>query len=181
MSAVCSKCRYHFQVTVSSTPGIGQPSQGRQNHVHHLVYKSGRPGNNAAPPEVTSKGQTAETYNYECSYLACPAAVTVRVFSPVLHKEWVQMLTDLDVVYKRADEAIAAQPDRMEGIGRPQPINVLLNLRTYISNALHNSQQSKSISAINKRFMSCFGVEGMPCKDLLEFLGFVKVCASGSL
>ncbi|GES61066.1 ubiquitin carboxyl-terminal hydrolase [Aspergillus terreus] len=62
----------------------------------------------------------------------------------------------------------------MEGIGRPQPINVLLNLRTYISNALHNSQQSKSISAINKRFMSCFGVEGMPCKDLLEFLGFVK-------
>ncbi|KAL4892646.1 hypothetical protein BDV59DRAFT_193527 [Aspergillus ambiguus] len=60
----------------------------------------------------------------------------------------------------------------MEGIGRPQPINVLLNLRTYINNALHNSQHSKSISAINKRFMSCFGVNGIPCKDLLEFLGF---------
>lgn len=95
----------------------------------------------------------------------------------MLHPEWVQLLTDPELLLQRADEAIATHPERLEGIARPQPINVLENLRTYIINAFNPSQQGKSISAINKRFMACFGVEGKPCKDLLEFLGFsVKVC-----
>lgn len=123
-----------------------------------------------------------ETFQYECSYLTCPVTVAVRIASPILADEWVRQLVDPDLLRQRADEAIATHPERLEGVGRPSPITVLENLRTYISNALHNSQQSKSISAINKRFMTCFGVEGRPCKDLLEFLGFsVKVCIITSL
>ena len=87
------------------------------------------------------------------------------------------MLTDLDQLRKRADEAVAAYPDRLEGTGQPQPINVLDNLRAYISNTLYDAKRSKPISAVNKRFMMSFGVAGKPCKDLLEFLEFSpKVC-----
>lgn len=175
VSAICSKCRYHLQLVVTSTPGIG--SQSLPGHIHHLVYKSGRQRGGASAEEITPKGQVAETFHYDCSYLTCPAAVSVRIVSPVLHPEWVQLLTDPELLLQRADEAIQTHPERLEGIARPQPINVLENLHAYISNAFNPSQQNKSISAINKRFITCFGVEGKPCKDLLEFLGFsVKVC-----
>ncbi|KAE8356901.1 hypothetical protein BDV28DRAFT_126391 [Aspergillus coremiiformis] len=172
VSAVCSRCRHHLQVVVSSTPGIGQPSSRFSDHVHHLVYKSGKYRGGAASEEVSPKGQMIETFYYECSYLTCSVSVSVRVASPVLNEDWVRLLIDPEVLQQRADEAFAAHPDRLEGVARPQPINVLMNLRAYVSNALVDSQQSKSISAINKRFMTCFGVEGKPCKNLLEFLEF---------
>ncbi|OGM39949.1 putative ubiquitin C-terminal hydrolase [Aspergillus bombycis] len=172
VSAVCLRCRYHLQVDVSSTPGIGQSSARFSDHVHHLVYKSGKYRGGAVPEEVSPKGQLLETFHYECSYLSCSVAVSVRFASPVLNDDRVRLLVDPEVLRERANEAFAAHPDRLEGVAPPAPINVLLNLRTYISNALLDSQQSKSISAVNKRFMTCFGVEGKPCKDLLEFLGF---------
>lgn len=159
------------------TGGITQPSQNLSSHIHHFVYKSGRQRGGVSPIDVTPKGQVAESFHYDCSYLSCSASVSVRVLSPVLTDDWVRLLTDVDLLGTRADEAIAAHPERMEGIGRPMPITVLSNLRIYIANSLRDTQHSKSISAINKRFMACFGVEGQPCKELLEFLGFTfKVC-----
>ncbi|KAF9883484.1 ubiquitin-specific protease ubp2 [Aspergillus nanangensis] len=172
VSAICSECRYHLQVGVSSDPGIGHTNHALPNHIHHFVFNSGRHGDSNSPAEVTAKGQAVDTFYYECSYLTCPVSVHVRVVSPILNDGWVKLLTDSELLHQRAEEAIAAHPTRLEGIATPLPINVLLNLRAYINNALHDTQQSKSISAINKRFMSCFGVEGKPCKDLLEFLGF---------
>ncbi|PYH89924.1 cysteine proteinase [Aspergillus ellipticus CBS 707.79] len=172
VSAICPKCRYHLQLVIGYTPGMGQPSQNLLGHIHHLVYKSGRQRGGASPEEITAKGQTAETFHYECSYLTCPVVVSVRVSSPVLNYDLVRLLTDPELIRERADEAAAAHPERLEGMSQPQPINVLENLRAYISNSFDTKQQSKSISAINKRFMSCFGVEGKPCKELLEFIGF---------
>jgi len=90
----------------------------------------------------------------------------------VLNPEWTHLLTDPDLLAARTDEAMAANPERLEGIPRPLPINVLDNLRAYVYNALHDSTRSKPISAINKRFVVCFGVDGSACKELLEFLGF---------
>lgn len=172
VSAICSRCRYHLQVVVSSTPGIGHPSSRFSDHVHHLVYKSGNYRGGPAPEEVSPKGQMLETFHYECSYLTCSIAVSVRFASPLLNEDRTRLLIDPKLLRERADEAFAAHPDRLEGVARPQPINVLMNLRAYVSHALLDSQQSKSISAVNKRFMTCFGVEGEPCRDLLEFLGF---------
>jgi len=82
-------------------------------------------------------------------------------------------MTDRESLRKRAEQAIAAYPDTMEGMGAPEPINVLDILRLYLTNALRNHQRSKPISPGNKRFMHSFGAEGVPCKDLLEFLEFV--------
>jgi ubiquitin carboxyl-terminal hydrolase 25/28 len=142
------------------------------NHVHHLVYQSGRQRNGFNIEEVTPKGQRVETFYYSCSLPTCAATVSVRILSPLLGPEFVRLLTDLDLLKERTDEAISTNPERLEGITRPLPINVLDNLRTYIYNALHERQLSKPISAINKRFVVCFGVEGQACKGLLEFLGF---------
>lgn len=172
VSAICTKCRSHLQMVVNYAGGITQPSQNLSGHIHHLVYKSGKQRGGVSPVEITPKGQVAESFHYECSYLSCSTAVSVRVLSPVLTDDWVRLLTDVDLLAERADEAIAAHSERMEGIARPLPITVMSNLRIYISNALRDTQHSKSISAINKRFMACFGVEGRPCKELLEFLGF---------
>jgi ubiquitin carboxyl-terminal hydrolase 25/28 len=76
------------------------------------------------------------------------------------------------MLQKRTDDAFAADPERLEGVPRPEPITVLMNLRTYINNVLRNSQLSKTIQANNKRFMTSFGVNGEPCRDLFEYLGF---------
>ncbi|KAL1980380.1 hypothetical protein VTN96DRAFT_4224 [Rasamsonia emersonii] len=169
VSAICSRCRYHLQVVVHNTSATSTNLPG---HIHHLVYKSGRQRVGPSTAEVTPKGQLVETFHYECSYPTCSAVVSLRMVSPVLGPEWVQLLTDQELLKKRADEAIAANPERLEGIARPLPVNVLDNLRTYIHNALHEPQRSKPISAMNKRFVVCFGVEGKACKDLLEFLEF---------
>ncbi|KAA8649813.1 ubiquitin-specific protease UBP2 [Aspergillus tanneri] len=172
VSAMCLKCRCHLQVVVSRTSALGTSGQGLADHLHHLIYKSGKHRGGTSPEEITPKGQIVETYHYECSYLSCSTGILVRVASPVLNQDSVRLLTDPELLRERAEEAIASYPDRLEGVALPLPINVLLNLRAYLYNALNNGQHSKSISAVNKRFMTCFGVEGMPCKDLLEFLEF---------
>ncbi|KAI9038196.1 ubiquitin-specific protease UBP2 [Aspergillus affinis] len=171
VSAVCLKCRCHLQVIVNLTSALGHTHQD-PDHVHHLVYKSGRQVGGPSPEEITPKGQTAETYRYECSYLTCSIAVSVRIASPILNEDWTQLLTDPEVLQKRASEAMATYPDRMEGMAVPDPLTVLLTLQAYMANALNDGQRSKSISSVNKRFMNCFGIEGRPCKELLEFLEF---------
>lgn len=123
-------------------------------------------------PETTEKGQVAETFHYQCSYISCSAMVSLRILSPILTPEMVHLMIDPDLLRERAKQALATYPESIEGMGDPQPISVLDNLRLYISNALRNAQRGKPISAANKRFMHSFGVEGTPCKELLEFLEF---------
>ncbi|KAJ5505581.1 Peptidase C19 ubiquitin carboxyl-terminal hydrolase 2 [Penicillium expansum] len=173
VSAICTKCRYHLQVVVNYTSHMGALGQNQGKHLHHLVYKSGRQKNGLTLPEETAKGQVAETYHYQCSYISCSAMVSLRILSPILSPEFIRLMTDKELLRKRAEEAAAAYPESMEGMGDPHPINVLDNLRLYITNALRNPQRSKPISSVNKRFMHSFGVEGAACKDLLEFLEFM--------
>lgn len=170
VSAVCAKCRYHVQVIVAHTNGSNQQDQTFPGHVHHFVYRSG--GQIGDGEEVTTKGQIAETFSYQCSFLTCSVEASVRVVSPILGPEMLQVLTDPERLRERVDEAVVSHPSRLKDVARPQVINVLENLRTYVSNALHGSSMSRSISAVNKKFMICFGVEGEPCRDLLEFLEF---------
>lgn len=172
--AICAKCRHHLQVTVSNSDTVGQPGQGITNHIHHLVYQSGQFGKDAC--EVTAKGQSVEVFHYECSYFTCSTRVSVSVASPLLSEYWVWILMDKGLQQARTEDAIAEYPDLL-GVGQPPAIEVLTNLRTYISNALRNRQRSRPIPAVNKRFMTCFGAKGQPCRRILEFLEFTyKVC-----
>lgn len=122
--------------------------------------------------EVAEHGQVAETFHYQCAHPSCSAMVSLRISSPHIGPKAAFLLTDAEAIRERAEAAIAAEPERLEGIAKPLPINVLDNLRLYLNNALHNRQFSKAIAPNNKRFMISFGVGGAPCKELLEFLGF---------
>ncbi|CAI7606909.1 unnamed protein product [Penicillium pancosmium] len=173
VSAMCSKCRCHLQLVVNhNNTGSSFTRSQKGDHIHHLVYKSGRQRGSTSVEEMTTSGQVAETYHFQCSHLSCSAMVSLRILSPLLNRNFVQTLTDVDAVRKRADEAIAANPDRLEGMTSPLPITVLDNLRIYLNNSLHNKELNKDISAINKRFMLAFGLKGAPCREVLEFLGF---------
>jgi ubiquitin carboxyl-terminal hydrolase 25/28 len=94
--------------------------------------------------------------------------------SPLVNAEFTQLLTDPDIIKRRADEAFASQPERLEGVAAPLPITVMDNLRLYLTNALRHGDRSKPITQVNKRFMVSFGVKGEPCRQLLEFLGFSR-------
>lgn len=142
-------------------------------HVHHLVYKSGRQKGSRMAEEVTEKGQVVETYHFQCSHASCSAMVSLRILSPLINPQFLELLSDPARIRERAEEAIADQPERLEGMAIPTPITVLDNLRLYLHNALHSHERSKAISSANKRFMLSFGLEGTACKEILEFLGFV--------
>lgn len=169
---MCTKCRYHLQVVVNHTGGGNAfARRNAEDHIHHLVYKSGRQQGGTST-EMTEQGQVAETFHYQCSHLSCSAVVSLRILSPLINPKFASLLTDPETIRQRAEAAIAAEPERLEGMAKPLPINVLDNLRLYLNNALHNRQFSKAIAPNNKRFMISFGVEGLPCKELLQFLGF---------
>lgn len=178
VSAICSRCRCHLQVVVNhNSGGHTFARHPREGHIHHLVYKSGRQ-HSTSSVEVTEQGQVVETFHYQCSHISCSAMVSLRILSPLLNPQFVYLLTNPEAIRQRAEEAIAAEPERLEGIAKPLAINILDNLRLYLSNALHNNKFSKAISGNNKRFMISFGVEGKPCQQILEFLGFTyrEVC-----
>lgn len=98
--------------------------------------------------------------------------VSLRSISPLLSPGFVDLLTNPVLAQKRAAEAIAANPERLEGVTHPLPITVLDNLRLYLTNAIRDPERSKPITKGNKRFIVSFGLKGEPCKDLFEFLGF---------
>ncbi|KAJ5334160.1 hypothetical protein MYU51_004635 [Penicillium brevicompactum] len=180
VSAMCSKCRCHLQVVVNYTSSMQASNQAlKEQHLHHLVYKSGRQKNGLSMPEVTHHGQTAETFHYQCSHASCSAMVSLRILSPILGADYIHLMTDKDLLRKRAEEAFATYLETMEGMAKPEPINLLDNLRLYLTNALRNPQRSKPIASGNKRFVHVFGVEGAACKRLLEFLGFTYFEESG--
>lgn len=174
LSAVCSICRYHLQMVVNYNGGGNAFAVAKiGEHIHHFVYKSGRQQGSRMAEEVKEKGQVVETYHYQCSHLSCSTMVSLRILSPLITPQFLELLADPTVIRERAEEAIAAQPERLEGMAVPAPITVIDNLRLYLYNALHNPERSKEISSSNKRFMLSFGLNGTACGDILEFLGFV--------
>ena len=168
VSAVCLLCRYHLELGLS----YKNHKKGDSGHLHHLVYSPHLANVENPRNPFGSKGQELESYYFECSYSTCSAIVMAKFLSPLFRPHFVDILTDDEMLKKRATEALEAEPERLEGLGRPLPITVLSNLRTYIENSLHHPEKNKAITSNNKRFMTCFGVGGRPCRELLEFLEF---------
>ncbi|KAK2737240.1 ubiquitin-specific protease ubp2 [Myotisia sp. PD_48] len=168
VSSVCLNCRYHIQLAISYKNQLVCHSGA----LHHFVYSSKARFDSKYKNPYQLPGQRVETYYFACSYQDCSANVSLEIQPPVLTSEWVDLLTDTEKLHERAEAAIKSQPDRLEGISPPHPINTLSNLKAYIDNALYDDQRSRPISLANKRFILSFGVGGEPCKPLLEFLNF---------
>lgn len=164
VSSVCAKCRCHLELTITYKDSV--PETG---HIHHLVPTPGEFEN-----PFRSKGQQQEAYQFYCSDSQCSAHVTLKLRSPLFKPEWINLLTDEKLLAERMEEALKVSPDRLEGVSRPLPVTVLSSLKTYIDIALQDEQRSRTIAPGNKRFTTCFGVKGKPCKSLLEFIGFTS-------
>jgi ubiquitin carboxyl-terminal hydrolase 25/28 len=118
----------------------------------------------------TNSFEWVDTQRFECSAPLCSAKLTIRFRPPRLPPAWVSLLTDPEIIKERAAKAISEDPERLEGIAAPSPVDVMMNLRHYIVNAL-NTHEKRIILGNNKKWMVCFGES---CSELLEYLGFSR-------
>ncbi|KAF3490497.1 ubiquitin-specific protease [Arthroderma uncinatum] len=167
VSSICQKCRLHLELGIvfKNQLACGTGS------LHHLTY-SHKESTDRLRNSFQTKGQPLEVYVYTCAHTGCSASVHLKLSAPLLTPDWVDLLTNEDTLKQRVDDALALEPERLEGIGRPLPLTVLTHLKTYIDNALHDEQRNRSINLANKKFTVCFGSGGEPCKPLFEYLGF---------
>lgn len=172
VASFCYECRCHLLMIVEFQNGNGErPCPNSQYPLHHFIHHPQSSSRRQNSVDTHRGDRWVDQQRFECSSPYCPAVVTVRIRPPRITAQWKTLLTDEQLVRERAEAVMKLAPDRFEGIAPPLPINVLLNLRSYISNALRNPEVKK-IASLNKKFVTCFGDFGQPCRDLLEFLGF---------
>lgn len=171
LAAHCLECRCHVKVVVGYRgEGAGlMPCPTEDVPLHHFLLTTQSNGRleDATGPRENSWVQTQQ---FQCSSMTCRAAVTIQVRPPRLTTEWVTLLSDKDAIKERAEKAMAEDPVRFEGHAPPSPVQVLINLRLYIANAMKDPD-GRRILGNNKKWMLCLGDA---CTDLLVYLGFSR-------
>jgi len=170
VASTCTKCRARVEVVIDFRERWeNRPCPNSDHPLHHLVYSPEK----SDPPQ--DPGSSIQQWNirhtFICSSPTCSAVVHVRLKPPILTHKWLFLLTDPSLLNQRAEQATSISPERFEGMKPQAPIDVLSNLRTYIVNAIEGVD-SRSIVLHNKRFTLGFGINGQPCEELLEALGF---------
>lgn len=149
------------------------PCPNPEMPLHHFMYKKSL----SQPCQPIQSAWWSANFipwidiqRFECSSPYCSAKVTIRFRPPRLSPAWVSLLTDPEAIKARAQKAISEDPDRLEGIAAPSPVDVLMTLRQYIVNALYTNEKRK-IPGNNKKWVINFGES---CRELLEYLGFSR-------
>ena len=149
-----------------------QPCPNSSSPLHHFMHQPylsrPRPYGILAPDPKTGFAWVDEQH-FQCSATECGAKVVIWFKPPRFTEDWVKQLTDRFMIQTRAEKAIAEDPKRFEGHAVPLPINVLTNLRTYVSNAAQASGKVRKILGHNKQFLLSLGES---CCDILEYAGF---------
>lgn len=172
VASFCHECRCHLLLIVEFQNGNGErPCPNSQYPLHHFIHHPQSSSRRRSSVDGRKSDRWVDQQRFECSSPCCPAVLTIRISPPRITAEWETLLTDEKLVRERAEAVMKLAPDRFEGIAPPLPINVLLNLRSYLNNALRNPEVKK-IASLNKKFVTCFGDFGQPCRDLLEYLEF---------
>lgn len=140
--------------------------------LHHFMYNYGLSESYSVESAWWSVPpvEWEDVQRFQCSSPYCSAKLTIRFRPPRLTPAWVSLLTDPDIIKARATKAISEDPERLEGIAIPSPVDVLMNLRHYIFNAL-NLKEKRVIPGNNKKWVVCFGES---CFEFLEHLGFSR-------
>ena len=170
VAAICRHCRIHCELDVDCRRSGEDPCPNRDHPLHHLRHMSSeQPRRQGAISR--NPADWRESHTFECSSPTCPLNATIRLKFPLLTSGMVRLLVDPDLLRQRQDAVFASEGERLQGVPRAQAIDVLNDLRIYIK----NSWTKRSIINLNnKRFMTRFGLNGAPCKNLLEFLGFTS-------
>ena len=173
IAAFCSICRSHldfrFEYSTATDPFLPCPNeQYPLHHFRHLaeISTSWRDGT-----RISSEPGFAwvDRQHFQCTSPTCAAKLTISFKPPRLRREWVELLTDKELIRTRAEEAMAKNPERFEGIAVPSSVNVLEYLSLYLKNALFDPDPSRKIKKDNKKFATSLGTA---CSDLLHYLGF---------
>ena len=159
-------------MVVDYTAGTGvNPCPTMSFPLHHLVLSPWRADLAIKDIRAGQPKFQGRVYAFQCTSKTCAATVVVVYEQPRITDERVELMTDAALLKARTEQTIQTAPARFEGMKHPAPIDVLIDLRTYLKN-IWTSKEIKGIKVDNKRFMLRFGPSGMPCRDLLESLYF---------
>ncbi|KAI9757658.1 MAG: ubiquitin-specific protease ubp2 [Chaenotheca gracillima] len=168
IASYCASCRMHLDVWIdlrSSRPG-DQACPVEEAPLHHLCNISEKSTPDQNPQVAPGDPQWTEYHIFECSAPSCPAIVTCLATPPKLTPDHVALLTNRDTITRRVQAEIDKNPDRLAELGIPEPVTVLHNLKTYLSDA---KREPKKLKASNKKFLTSLGPA---CSPLLQYLGF---------
>ncbi|KAL9598773.1 MAG: hypothetical protein Q9219_004270 [cf. Caloplaca sp. 3 TL-2023] len=173
VAAFCEHCRCHLELSINFPNSSTSPCPSDESPLHHFRYQP----ETSCPrfqTDTTLKGESSRDWEdlswFECSTTECSAKLKIHIKSPRLRPEWVELLTNKDLIKSRAEQQISNDPTRFEGHAVPLPSDVLSNFRTYILNAQRDGNRRK-IQANNKKWLLCLGD---PCSELLEHIGFAR-------
>lgn len=165
IAAYCSKCRYHFLITVDFRDWKdGQTPcnyMDLENPLHHFRVV-----------DSISSQDSKNTYKFvvhqfACTATTCPVKVEVKILPPRLSASMIALLINPQDTLARGQKVIEEDPARFPGHRPLYPFQVLGNLRKYLQDA--GSENRRDIAARNKRFRLAFGDD---CDVLLSYLGF---------
>lgn len=175
VAAYCTECLSHLELRLDFREERYDlyPCPNKEWPLHHFVYKPEK-----SQPRQTAKSASISGHDsdwidiqrFECSSPRCNAKLSIQVKPPRLIPEWVSLLTDKTLIDQRAAKAMAEEPERFEGHSNPQPLEVLSNLRQYISHAL-TKEAGRTILGNNKKWLLCLGES---CSELLQYLCFTR-------
>ncbi|KAL9027046.1 MAG: hypothetical protein Q9196_004378 [Gyalolechia fulgens] len=172
VAAFCEHCRCHLELSIDFRGGGTSPCPSEEFPLHHFRHQPEISRPHYKPDNVSKADGSSDWQDlnwFQCSSIECSAKLKIQIRSPRLRPEWVELLTDKDLIKSRAQEQIIKDPARFEGHAVPLPSDVLSNLRTYILNAWDGNR--RKIQANNKKWLLCLGD---PCSKLLEYIGFTR-------
>lgn len=173
VAAICGKCRTHLHLEIDHSDGWqSSPCPNAENPLHHFIRADWREGTERRAWEETMLGSPAEITVFQCSAEGCSATLNVRYTPPVLREDIVHTLTDREILKQRTEAAFKLSEGNTQGMKPPIVIDVLSDLRIYLTNAWKKDSSQRNIKMSNKRFLVRFGPNGDACKDVLETLRF---------
>ena len=172
VAACCIKCRCHLKLKIDCGGEVSGtlPCPSNEAPLHHFLYKHTTSCGFRHIKEDGKPEAWVDERHFQCSNWACTVRLAVWICCPRLTPEYIALLTDPHLIKQRAQTAMETEPERFEGHAVPSKMQVLTNLRAYISNAL-NSPDPKMIVGNNKKFLLSLGE---PCAEVLEYLGFTR-------
>lgn len=179
VAAYCVKCRYHFQIIASfhQQNGLQDPCSLSDAeyplHDLHLV-ESIYPRDSPTKFTLDKYTNFLEYHRWTCSAPFCPLILEIKISPPRLYTAILSLIISPEKVLARGKKVVAEDPVRYTGLGPLTVLQILVNLRTYLSDAraARDKTDLKRIAARNKKFVLAFADE---CDDLLHYLDFTPV------
>ena len=170
---MCCRCRVHLTVDINYTiQWRSNPCPNALHPLHHFIRSNWREQLESSKWEQEYPGRPSDISVFDCSSETCSASVTVRYTPPEIEDDKIEILVNKDKLRERTQAAFRDHSGNTQGMKQPLPIDVLRDLRVYVSNAWDKDPGHRFIKLSNKRFVVRFGPNGEPCKDVLEYLGF---------